>query len=687
MARNAFCQAGAASRHLEKTKSEKTMIKVILISLVLMVASIAGAANVPSGVTGLWRFQSSADKLKATIGVDLTNSTPSNAGFLLGPWTVIGPGLNDGGIVQDRSFDFLTANPSFTPNGGSSSYVNEYSIAWDVQAGAGLNSLYQTAFNGNDNDGDLWINATNQAVATIGVDDVGYSTSTFDATKWHRIVLSVDNGSFFRVYVDGTLFLDGAGQPVDGRFSLYTDRFHLFADNDWQDAWILAGTVITWNRALTTEEVAGMGGWINDAAEPTPLLFNDTPVVTSVSPANGETNASPNFSYLATILDGSSAQLVTSTVQLKLNGVVLSPSVAKIGVTTTVSFAAGGLLRSGSSHTYTLTFDDNAGSPASYTNEATFVVQNYSSYEWRFTQGDLGAALGNGIMEYADPGNINPKTSDLTSFGTTDGSLVPHINGSPTKYMHVPAFTDDLNGYLLSFVDSGPNTGTNPNLNRYTIVFDLLLPGLTGPDYIVPFFNTDPYNLNDADFYLRTAGQVGIGGGGYSNPGVITANTWNRIAFVADLEANTLTYYVNGTNVKTRAADGIGGRWALYSNQDAGPDLLLFNEGDSSDIYTHELYLSSVAFADRAMSANEIAGLGSAKATGILVTSFAPKPTMSIQSSGADAVVSWPTNYVGYALEQTDSLVAPQWKPVAGITNNAVTVSAGSASKFYHLAQ
>lgn len=676
--RNAFSMVGSGTCQLMQARLNKTVFTTVLICLALMFAHSAGAANVPSGITGLWRFQSSTDKLKATIGVDLTTSDTNNAGFFLGPWTVIGPGLSDGGIVQDRSFDFLTVNPSFIANGGGS-YVNEYSIAWDVRPDPNLNSLFQTAFNGNDNDGDLWIDATAPATATIGVNDVGYSASTFDATKWHRIVLSVDNGNFFRVYVDGVLFLDGAGQSVDGRFSLYTDRFHLFADNDWQDVWILVGNVMTWNRALTTEEVAGMGGWIDNAAEPTPLLFNETPVITSVSPADGETNASPNFSYRATILDGSSAQLATNTIQLKLDGLLVTPSILKTGVTTTVSFSAGGLLRSGSTHTYQLTYNDTGGPATSYTNEVTFKVQNYTGYEWRFAQGDLGAALGNGVMDYADPGNAG-----LTSFGTTDGSTVPHIAGTPTKYMHVPSFASDTDGYYLSFADSGPNTGTNALLNRYTVLFDVMVPG---PLNWTAFFNTDPYNLNDADFYLAPDGSVGIGGGGYSATGVIAPGSWNRIAFVADLTANTLAYYVNGISVKARAATGIGGRWSLYSNQDFGPDLLLFNEGDSSGIYTHELYLSSVAFADRALAASEIAGLGSATATGIFVPSFAPQPTLSIQISGAGAVVAWPTNYVGYALEQTDSLVAPQWKPVAGVTNNAATVPGGSTTRFYRLAQ
>lgn len=249
------------------------MTKTIVTMLaVLVTASAVQAQNVPSGVTGLWRFQTSADKLKATVGTDLVSSHVDNSAWFPGPWTVIDPGMSDGGVVQERAWDYLTVNPSFTANGGGS-YVNQYTVAIDyVQTGDGWNSLFQTAATGNSGDGDLWINGTTRATATIGVGDVGYSTLTFDASQWHRIVWSVDNGNFFRAYVDGTLFLDGAGQPVDGRFSLYPDVFHLFADDSWEDPWGMVGTVATWNRALTTDEVAGMGGWIGGSATPTPLM-------------------------------------------------------------------------------------------------------------------------------------------------------------------------------------------------------------------------------------------------------------------------------------------------------------------------------------------------------------------------------------------------------------------------------
>ena len=262
---------------------EHDMKKIVLVLAAIAVTCVASAQNVPSGVTGLWRFQNSTDKLTATIGTDLVNSTVDNAAWMLGPWTMIGVEANhglyaDGGIIQDRSWDYISVYHGIGDEGkGTGSYINKYTIAVDYHGGSGWNSLYQTAWNGNANDGDLWIDASTISAATIGVGSIGYSTSTFDASQWHRIVWSVDNGNFFKVYVDGTLFLDGAGQAVDGRWSLELDRFNLFADDNWEDAWCMAGTVAVWNRPLSDSEVAGMGGWLGGSATPTELVLVPEP--------------------------------------------------------------------------------------------------------------------------------------------------------------------------------------------------------------------------------------------------------------------------------------------------------------------------------------------------------------------------------------------------------------------------
>jgi hypothetical protein len=257
------------------------MKKIVLVLAGLAVASIASAANAPAGMTGLWRFQSNANKLTATLGTDLVTSDPANSGWMTGPWTDMGwdgtpTSLSDNGVVQERSWDYLTVYHGIGANGGGS-YVNEYTVAIDYiqtsDGNGGYNSLFQTSWSGTANDGDLWMYGTSRASSTIGSGDLGYSTSTFDASTWHRIVWSVDNGSFFRVYVDGTLYLDAAGQSVDGRYALELDRFHLFADNSWEDAWGMIGTAAVWGRALTTDEVAGMGGWIGGSATPTALTI------------------------------------------------------------------------------------------------------------------------------------------------------------------------------------------------------------------------------------------------------------------------------------------------------------------------------------------------------------------------------------------------------------------------------
>ena len=70
---------------------------------------------------------------------------------------------------------------------------------------------------------------------------------------------------------------------------------------------------------------------------------------------------------------------------------------------------------------------------------------------------------------------------------------------------------------LIRTVTSCSSTTAAPTvggayINRYTLMFDMLVPSPWSLTWLVPFFNTDPYNLsgNDADFYLYGDGSVGI---------------------------------------------------------------------------------------------------------------------------------------------------------------------------------
>ena len=292
-------------------------------------------------------------------------------------------------------------------------------------------------------------------------------------------------------------------------------------------------------------------------------------------------------------------------------------------------------------------------------------------YEWTFSRGDLSATLGNGVMEYADGA-----TPGLTGFGTTDGPTVPHIAGQPASYLHVPAFAQTGNGYLLSFTDSGPNGG-GAYLNRFTFIADVLVPGSLN---WLPFFNANPANANDADFYIAPDGSIGIGTLGYSAVGLVAANTWYRVAFAADLGLGAVTFYLNGAPVRQRTGGSLlDGRFSLYSNVDAGPDLLLFNEGDTSGVYTHELYVSSVAFTDRTMSSAELAALGGPNAEGIFARRLA-----SVRD-GASVVITWP-GAPNLRLQKATNLSNPAWKDVPGtLGTNTFTETAPAGTAFYRL--
>src|SRR4030095_14951052 len=168
---------------------------------------------------------------------------------------------------------------------------------------------------------------------------------------------------------------------------------------------------------------------------------------------------------------------------------------------------------------------------------------------------------------------------------------------------------------------------------------------------------------------------------GYSPAGVISSNAWHRIAFAADLAASTVTYYVNGNAVFAGSA-ALDGRHSLYSNLDAGPDLLLFNEGDSTGTYTHPLYLSSFAFTDRAMSTAEIQALGGPKDLGIFVQTL---PPVFIQRNVNELRLNW-RGGPGIRLQKSADLAPTSWQDLPE-TSAASTYSepVGEDSGFYRL--
>jgi hypothetical protein len=241
-------------------------------------------------------------------------------------------------------------------------------------------------------------------------------------------------------------------------------------------------------------------------------------------------------------------------------------------------------------------------------------VADAANYEWTFNDGTLTDFFANGTM--------TPSGATTPNIIFTDGGAIPHIGGVPARVLNVPVFEALADGFQLALNATGPNGG-GAYVNEYTFVFDIYSPGGAGWQAL---FQTDPLNStdNDADWYVAPDGSLGIAAIGYTAAGVVTQNAWHRLTFAAAL-GGEVKYYVDGALAGTFGGNEVDGRFALYSNLDAGDDVRLFNEGDTSGNYTHAMFVNSIAFVDRKLSDSEVSALGAPNAAGILV----PEPGAS----------------------------------------------------------
>ncbi len=196
---------------------------------------------------GLWKFDDSGNLSLATTGQILSS---------VGGHSAV-PGIEAGdGAVLDPVGGYYSCTHGIAPSGGS--FVNDWSLMMDFKVpAASLGSwvcFFQT-HSANSNDGDCFI----APGGTVGVADTGYSSNSIVAETWYRIIISVSNSNFYRIYVDGVLWLEGVPQSIDGRFSLDPEIL-FFADENSEDAAIHCSNIAMWDQALTGAQAMSLGG-------------------------------------------------------------------------------------------------------------------------------------------------------------------------------------------------------------------------------------------------------------------------------------------------------------------------------------------------------------------------------------------------------------------------------------------
>lgn len=241
------------------TLTQKTTLAMIT-SLTLMVTVPVSAALV-----GLWEFENSGDLSEATVGSALTlNGTITSTS---------GVGGADTGAGNVGVGDTIRATNPIGGNGGGTQ-SNEYTIVMDIQIPTlvAWASLMDQQDGG---DGDYFYSSTRGlGVSSEGYVDDSDPPSTISAGTWHRLVLSIDNGTVRKTYVDGVdaSTIQGAhgNGSVDGRWSL-GGTVDFFDDNGGgEEATTLVSNLALFDTALSAAEVTALGAVGTAIAVPEP---------------------------------------------------------------------------------------------------------------------------------------------------------------------------------------------------------------------------------------------------------------------------------------------------------------------------------------------------------------------------------------------------------------------------------
>ncbi len=165
---------------------------IILTFIILFSSTILAQQEAKTGRVGWWNFN------------DIENATAPVPGYGL-PLQLFGSHqIVQGATATDYAAkigvgSYYKMTHQIAPNGGGS-LVNEYSLQIDfkIESLDIWHCFYQISEQNTD-DGDCFINPT----GNIGVAATGYSASAVDRFQWYRLVITVDNGSVYKYYLDG----------------------------------------------------------------------------------------------------------------------------------------------------------------------------------------------------------------------------------------------------------------------------------------------------------------------------------------------------------------------------------------------------------------------------------------------------------------------------------------------------
>jgi hypothetical protein len=617
------------------------MKKNLLVFMALLLVAFTASAQLPEKI-GWWKFDDAGDMLKAETGSPLT---------LTGSQTSVAGPVEENLASEIGPASFLGILHGITPT-GEDSLVNEYSVLVDFSLPeAGIwHSFIQTTI-ANDDDAELFTRASDNA---IGTGATGYSDNVVSAETWYRMVISVKNGEFFKVYLNGALWLDGTPQDVDGRWALDSTLL-IFADNDGDDGTIVCAELAMWDVALTGSEVLELGNVFGDKLVTSITISGEgdastietdggtLQMIATVEPVDatndsvawslteGEDKAAIDETGLLTaIKNGTVTVIATSTDGGNVTDsmeVVISnqPVVLVTAIEVTSEGDAESIeTQGGTLQMYAHVSPDNATdksvtwSVVPGTGDATIdqngllTAVSDGTVGVRATANDGSGIYGGTVIEIAGQTVIRERKG-LWKFDDASDMLKATIGqpltltGTQTSVAGPAAgnlATEVPLGSYLSMAHGIEANGGGTLVNEWSLQIDFSLPAI---DTWYAFFQTLD---SDADMFVaktaagdigRVPNSIGCGSTLYS-ANTVSANTWYRM-IVSVKNGEFLKLYMNGELWLDAVAQDVDGRYGLQ------PVLDIFQDDDGDD---GTIKCSELGIWDVALSEGEAAGLGNA---------------------------------------------------------------------------
>ena len=278
--------------------------------------------------------------------------------------------------------------------------------------------------------------------------------------------------------------------------------------------------------------------------------------------------------------------------------------------------------------------DDDLETSAGLVNSVAYYGEVLSDV----TIGGLGGATAAGVPAAANQAGLWNFTNNLNNSiggkapmaaigGWSPAYMSDTIAGSPATVLSFPAF-DATQALDMPNQATPDDLGAVTSTNIWSIVMDVKFPVLSG---FTALWNTDSPGDADGEYFIRddsggagTFGAIGISG---QYNGVVNADAWTRIAVTVDGSATGGVYVVTGYIDGVLA--GVSNTSTAPNGREAITDILhLFTD---DDFETAAGLINSLAFYDEVLTAEAIAALGGASATGIAV---APQADADFDNDG-----------------------------------------------------